>query len=316
MNPKRTLTTLMCFAILTQAADVVSDKCFEELVELPNTKANFSMSSFPKELATTVVKVQGGAKFGSIPLLGSMLGPGPDDKLTEAGITVGCAKQIPTDAGNMKSLLINVGVEMGKGVVAGKLGLKRDELPSSLSELKDFAIKTAALKAGEALGIEEGEIPTDIKGVENLISTNIKKQAAIKLGVEESSIPSNKSELSGFIRKAATAKIASELGINPTEVNLDKASLAGYASENEALAPIAGLANAANILEVFGSLSQLSALTGGGGGGGSDNETDGDGDKALSYNRRYFRAHLLPRCGLCGNGIFGKIGFTRLSGSG
>ncbi|GBU25159.1 hypothetical protein R83H12_01799 [Fibrobacteria bacterium R8-3-H12] len=267
MNQKRTFATLICFAMLAGASEVVSDKCFEELVELPNTKANFNMSSFSTELATTVVKVQGGAKFSGIPLLGSSLGPGPDNKMTEAGITVGCAKQIPTDAGKMKSLLTNVGIGIGKSAIAGKLGLKKEEMPNNLSELKDFAVKTASLKAGKALGIEEGEMPTDLKGAENLISAKIKSQAAEKLGVEESSIPNNKSELSGFIKNAAKAKIASELGVKPTEVNLDRASLVGYASENETLAPIAGLANAASALEVLGLINGLSALTGEGGGG-------------------------------------------------
>jgi len=244
----------------------VSDKCIEELVELPNTKANFSMTSFPQELATAVVKVQGGAKLGNIPLLGSMLGPGPDNKLTEAGITVGCAKEMPTDVSKIKSLMMIVGLEMGKSAVAKKLEVKKNEIPSNISELKDFTIKTATAKTSEVLGIDASEVPTDLKGMENLISENIKKQAAKKLGVEKSSIPNDKSELSGFIKKSAKTKIANELGIKPAEVNLSKASLAEYAKEEESLAPVANLVNAANILEVLGLVNGLSALTGGGNG--------------------------------------------------
>jgi len=122
-------------------------------------------------------------------------------------------------------------------------------------------------------------MPTDIKGVENLVSQKVKSQAAEKLGVSESSIPSNKNELSGFIKKSAKAKIASELGVNPKEVNMDAASLAGYASENETLAPVVGLANAANVLEVLGLVDGLGALTGGGGGNSfaaSDEDEDDD----------------------------------------
>jgi len=244
-------------------ASGVSDKCIEELVELPNTKANFNMASFPQDLATTVVKVQGGAKFQSIPIIGSMLGPGPDDKITDAGITVGCAKEMPTDVGKIKSLLLKVGLEMGKSAVASKLGIKKNELPSNVSELKDFAVKTATLKISESLGIEASEVPTDLKGMENLASETLRKQAAKKLGVEKSSIPNDKSELSGFIKEAAKAKIAKELEIKTSEVNLSRTSLAEYAKEEEDLAPIANLVNAANILEVLGLVNQLSALTGG-----------------------------------------------------
>jgi len=243
----------------------IPNRCINELVELPNTKQNFNMASFPKDLAATVVKVQAGVKFQTVPLLGSMLGPGPDDNLTEAGITVGCAKKMPTDPAGIKSLLMKVGLEMGKSAVASKLGVSRDEVPSNFSELKGFAIKTATLKTSEALGIEASEVPTDLKGMESLISDNIKKQAAKKLGVDKNSIPSDKSELSGFIKKAAKAKIAEEIGIKPSEVNLSKASLAEYAKEEESLAPVANLVNAANILEVLGLVNSLSAFTGGGG---------------------------------------------------
>jgi len=246
-------------------ASGVSDKCIEELVELPNTKENFNMASFPQALATTVVKVQGGAKFQSMPIIGGMLGPGPDDKITEAGITVGCAKQMPTDVGKIKSLLIQVGLEMGKSAVASKLGVKKNEIPNNLSELKDFSTKMAKVKAGEALGIDASEVPTDLKEIESLVSESVKKQAAKKLGVEKSSIPNDKSELSAFIKKAAKAKIANELEIKPDEVKLDKASLMEYVKEEEDLAPVANLVNAANILEVLGLVNQLSALTGGGG---------------------------------------------------
>jgi len=267
----KTTAISMAIAISVTYAKDVSEKCIDELAELPNTKQNFNMASLPQDLATAVLKVQGGAKFQSIPVLGGMLGPGPDTKLTDAGITVGCAKEMPTDPAGIKSLLTKVGLEMGKSAVASKLGVSKDEVPNNLSELKGFAIKTASLKAGQALGIEESEMPTDIKGVENLVSAKVKKQAAEKLGVEESSIPNNKNELSGFIKKSAKAKIASELGIKPSEVSLSSASLAKYANENEALAPIANLANAANVLEVLGLVNSLSAFTGGGidDGGGS-----------------------------------------------
>jgi len=245
----------------------VSDKCIDELVELPNTKENFSMTNLPKDLATAVVKVQGSAKLQDIPLLGAMLGPGPDDKVTEAGITVGCVKELPTEPAGIKALLMKTALEMGKSAVASKLDVNRKDIPSNLGELKGFATKMAAVKTGEVLGIEAAEVPTDLKGMENLISDNVKKKAAKKLGVEKSSIPSDKSELSGFIKKAAKTKIAKELEMKPADVKLNKASLEEYVSEDESLAPIANMVNAANILEILGLINGLSAFAGGGGGG-------------------------------------------------
>jgi hypothetical protein len=263
MNKKlKTSIIFMAIVFSTAYAEGVSNKCIGELIELPNTKENFNMESFPKDLATVVLKVQGTAKFQTIPLLGSMLGPGSDDQLTEAGITVGCAKEMPTDVGEIKSLLMKVGLEMGKSAVAGKLGIKRTEIPNNVGELKGFAVKIATVKTSEALGINASEVPTDIKGMESLISENIKTKAAKKLGVEKSSIPKDKGELSGFVKKAAKAKIADELGIKPAEVSLDRASLAEYAKKEESLAPVANLVNAANILEILGLVNQLSALTG------------------------------------------------------
>jgi len=151
----------------------VSAECFEEIADLPVTKENFNFSAFPKELAVSAVKVQGSCKT---PVLKAFLCPA-NDKITDVGLTAGCVKELPTDPGPLKSLLIKVGFEMVKGIVADKLGVERKRVPSELNKLVDFALNLSIEKASVALDIKPEETPKNMKDLEALLSKSIKDKS-------------------------------------------------------------------------------------------------------------------------------------------
>ncbi len=81
----------------------VSDKCRNEIIELPNTKKNFSAQSFPKDLVVSKAKVEALCKI-------KFTCPG-NNKTTDVGLTVGCVKELPADAGGLADLLKDLGMD-------------------------------------------------------------------------------------------------------------------------------------------------------------------------------------------------------------
>jgi hypothetical protein len=154
-------------------ADGLSKACTEEFANL-SEKSGFDMQKFIKELPVAVAKTKAQAKIPKTPFNS---GPDPDNKITNIGITVGCLKAFPESPAAIKSSLMDVGMEMSKGIVASKLGIAKDEIPGDISQLQGFVLKKSMENAAEALGLEPDEVPADAKGLESLLRSQIKKNA-------------------------------------------------------------------------------------------------------------------------------------------
>jgi len=241
----------------TFAQGGLSKECINEILDIPSKNKDFVFGDFIKSLPTTVVKIKGQAKASSIPLFGSLLGPGSDDKVTDLGITVGCVKAFPESPGELQVVVKDIGLGMAKGMIASKLGVAREDVPSDLEQLKNFAVKMGREKAGEALGVEASEIPTNLKGLEAFASNELKEQAVSKLGVAKGDIPKDKSQLAPFVEKAAKKKIANELKIKSSEIDFSPKGLQNIANERQDLVPVVNMMKAANLLSTFSMVSAL-----------------------------------------------------------
>ncbi|MDR1812713.1 MAG: hypothetical protein LBQ87_07795 [Candidatus Fibromonas sp.] len=103
-------------ASFSMAFGAVSEKCLKEISELPNTKKNFKLETFPGDLASSVIKVKGLCK--------SKLTCPADNKKTDVGLTAGCVKQLPEDPKGIQAVIEESGLEdVGKAKVRKKLDL-------------------------------------------------------------------------------------------------------------------------------------------------------------------------------------------------
>jgi hypothetical protein len=84
------------------------------------------MAELVKELGIEVAKVKAQSKAP----LQFLLGPGPDNKVTSIGMTVGCLKAFPESASEVQSLLKDLAVyaafKMGKSFVENKVNYDED----------------------------------------------------------------------------------------------------------------------------------------------------------------------------------------------
>jgi hypothetical protein len=151
--------------------------CADEFSSLPGRVGDFDMMGFVQGLATEAIKVKAKAK---IPI--PFFGPGPDDKVTDIGISVGCLKAFPESLEEIKPVLIDVAKDLAKGVVASKLKVSKSEVPTDIKQLKALAISKAPEIAADALGMEVSEVPTNQKDLECLVRKQINTDA---LNVEE-----------------------------------------------------------------------------------------------------------------------------------
>jgi uncharacterized protein (TIGR02145 family) len=85
-------------------AQKLPKKCINELLAIPKESLN--------ELPATVIKIKAQAKTGEMPVIGFFFGPGSDDKVTDIGLTVGCAKVLPESPEDMLAVLKDVGLEI------------------------------------------------------------------------------------------------------------------------------------------------------------------------------------------------------------
>jgi len=103
-------------ASFSMAFGAVSEKCLKEVSELPNTKKNFKLETFPGDLASSVIKVKALCK--------SKLTCPADKKMTDVGLTTGCVKQLPEDPEGIQALIKDSGLEeAGKDKIRKKLDL-------------------------------------------------------------------------------------------------------------------------------------------------------------------------------------------------
>jgi hypothetical protein len=103
-------------ASFSMAFGAVSDKCVKEISELPKTKKNFKLESFPVDLASAVVKVKGVCK--------TKFTCPADNKMTDVGLTAGCVKQLPEDPGGIQDLLVKAGLKAGETAIQKELDLE------------------------------------------------------------------------------------------------------------------------------------------------------------------------------------------------
>ena len=139
--------------------------CTDAIARLPETKPNFKFETFPKDLITSVVKVQASCKI-------KFTCP-KDEKMTDVGLTAGCVKQLPKEPAQIMSMLKTVAVPMGQSLIAKELGVDKSEVPSNIKDIPAFA-KEQAAKKGLAdppqkvqsfikfIGVLEGEKTDDI----------------------------------------------------------------------------------------------------------------------------------------------------------
>jgi uncharacterized protein (TIGR02145 family) len=140
-----TLTAIAAsFAFSTAFAGSLSKGCMEEIANLSG-KSGFDAQKFISDLPSAAIKVKTQAKAP----LQFLFGPGPDNKVTDVGLTVGCLKTFPESPGEIQSSLMDVksslmgaGLEMGKNAVAGELGNNIDPVAfsgaSSRCDIKDY----------------------------------------------------------------------------------------------------------------------------------------------------------------------------------
>jgi uncharacterized protein (TIGR02145 family) len=132
------------FAFSTAFAGTLSKGCMEEIANLSG-KSGFDAQKFISDLPSAAIKVKTQAKAP----LQFLFGPGPDNKVTDVGLTVGCLKTFPESPGEIQSSLMDVksslmgaGLEMGKNAVAGELGNNIDPVAfsgvSSKCDIKDY----------------------------------------------------------------------------------------------------------------------------------------------------------------------------------
>ena len=122
MKNKFFFSVMLAAISFSMAFGAVSDKCKSEIADLPKKKKNFNPGDFIKELAVSVATVKASCKV-------KFTCPA-DNKMTDAGLTVGCVKQLPTDPDGIKDLLIDVGIGMGANIIASKSKAEEDEAPS------------------------------------------------------------------------------------------------------------------------------------------------------------------------------------------
>ncbi|MDR0518150.1 MAG: outer membrane beta-barrel protein [Fibromonadaceae bacterium] len=101
----------------------ISSTC---LAEFMFVSEKYEMAELVKELGLATVKVKAQSKAP----LQFLLGPGPDDKVTDAGMTVGCLKAFPESASETQALLRDLAV-----YAAFKLG--KDFAESAVSTYGD-----------------------------------------------------------------------------------------------------------------------------------------------------------------------------------
>lgn len=185
------LTLLVAvFGVSSAFAQTLSKECIEQLVDLPSENPDFNLLEFVKALPKEVAVVKGKEKSSGIPVLGGLLGPGPDDKKTAIGMTVGCAKQFPMDAGGIMALAKDLVPEMAKAIIADKLGIARKDIPTELSQVKCFVEKNA-----------QGSALQDLKPVLDALGF---------LGVEDEGCGTSKAAVVAAAPKTANAKAAAK----------------------------------------------------------------------------------------------------------
>ncbi len=157
----------------------ISDDCREEALGLPDDD-NFDFMNFAKNLVPTRLKIKGKDAIAGLPVIGGMFGPGPDDKKTEIGLSVGCVRQLPEDVGSLVSFVKELTPDIAKGVAAKNLGVNRSEIPQDFDEIKKFAVKKSREILSENLKIEPEDIPEEPQELMKFIQKEIKSKEDAK----------------------------------------------------------------------------------------------------------------------------------------
>jgi len=119
MKTLKTSVIAASLAFSMAYASSLSKDCMEEFTKLPETKDDFNMATFMKNLPPEVIKVKAQLKLP--------LGKPADNKMTDIGITVGCLKQFPESVGAIAPMLKDLSLEMTKNKAASKFGIAENK---------------------------------------------------------------------------------------------------------------------------------------------------------------------------------------------
>ncbi|MCL2207672.1 MAG: hypothetical protein FWB90_06200 [Fibromonadales bacterium] len=108
--------------VSTVSANSLSESCEEEILDLLEDY-DLDMKELIKDLVPVAVKVKVQAKAP----LQFLLGPGPDDKMTDIGVSVGCLKELPESAGAITSMFKSLGLEAANGATASNTKSKSQD---------------------------------------------------------------------------------------------------------------------------------------------------------------------------------------------
>jgi hypothetical protein len=174
MKKTKFFLVVVSVMIAQTAAYGISDVCYDEIADILNAEEDFDMADFAKDLATTVAKIQGAGALAKVPILGSLLGPGSDNEMTDFGITIGCAKEIPKEPAKIKSLLKEIVTEKvknsnisnnassQKSAIAEKTGGNSSKVNCIKSELEISA--NTLDDVADACDARRGEVLSQISG--------------------------------------------------------------------------------------------------------------------------------------------------------
>ncbi|MDR2581134.1 MAG: fibrobacter succinogenes major paralogous domain-containing protein [Fibromonadaceae bacterium] len=123
MNKLKFILSALILAFQITFAQGLSKMCIDDFRAILEAEGeHFVLQNFLKDLPATVTKIKGQEKAGGIPIIGGFLGPGSDDKMTDIGITIGCAKTFPESPAQIKALLKDVSSEITKIMATRKTG--------------------------------------------------------------------------------------------------------------------------------------------------------------------------------------------------
>jgi len=173
---KLALSVGLILAFQVAFARNLPKECIDELLDIPKTDENFALQEFLKELPTTVIKIKAQAKLGETPVIGFFFGPGPDNKVTDIGITVGCAKAFPESPGEILAVLKDVSLEMARIASMPRTGAIALSGTSGSKPLTEIQGKTA-------LEVADCNISSSESSIYNMTDNRDgKKYKTVKIG--------------------------------------------------------------------------------------------------------------------------------------
>jgi len=142
-------------------ANPLSYSCKEEIMDLLEDY-DLDMKAVMEDLVPVAVKVKAQAKAP----LQFLFGPGPDNKMTSIGVSVGCLKEFPESANAIAPMLKSLGMELAKSKVTSKSGAAKKGGGGASSEQqssqRNGAVKTKNAKTKDIIYMLNGQEIRDV----------------------------------------------------------------------------------------------------------------------------------------------------------